>query len=139
MLCGLWISIDDAILACASSVAAVQSGAPLLSTNKMTPHSREKAAARCPRVSAGVVETRDCRVARYYDHMPVCSQQWSHHRRGRDQVSHVSRHGWGPGGGQDHLGQPHPVLLHHTGLLRGARQHMEVPLPLPAEWGRWAT
>ena len=46
----MWISIDDAILACNSSVAAVQSGARLLSA--MTPHSREKAA-RCPRVSGG--------------------------------------------------------------------------------------
>ena len=51
MLNAMWISIDDAILARSSSVAAVQSGARLLSA--MTPHSREKAAARCPRVSGG--------------------------------------------------------------------------------------
>merc|ERR1712212_964032 len=41
----------------------------------------------------------------------------------------------GGGGREGNLGQPHPVLLHRPRLLRRARQHLEVPLPLPEE--RW--
>ena len=38
----------------------------------------------------------------------------------------------------DDLGQPRPVLLHRARVLRGPRQHLEVPLPVSAEWRRWA-
>ena len=75
-------------------------------------------------------------------HMEVFSlspERWAgrgHHHGTREGEGAGDAAGGGGRGRESHLGQPRPVLLHRPRVLRRARQHLEVPLPLPEEWWR---
>ena len=82
-----------------------------------------------PELSGG--EARESMV-----HMEVFSLSPEGGQGGQHGKAEGGAGGDGGGGGREgHLGQPNPVLLHRPRLLRRARQHLEVPLPLPEE--RW--